>query len=121
MPAVALNAFVAENEPVRLANGQVDSVEFQVAAVRGRATTILTPYYRVLSVEAVNLGGGVIGSMKRVILKLAAKIKVRSDNSGDSNKRLRTSQTERVYDPANSWIQFLWFGIRDGLKLLVVK
>ena len=27
----------------------------------------------------------------------------------------RTARTVLRYDPAQSWIQFLWFGLRDGL------
>jgi len=122
MSAVAINAFLAENEPIQLQKGQVDGVEFRQLAVGGKATTNLTPRYRELSVEAVNRGGGVIGAVKRAFVKFAANtFKVRSENPEDHGKRLRTATTMRTYDPANSWIQFLWFGLRDGLKVAVVK
>jgi hypothetical protein len=30
-------------------------------------------------------------------------------------ENLRTVRTVRRYDPTNTWFQFLWFGLRDGL------
>ena len=122
MPAVALNGFLAENEAIKLNKGQVDSIEFREVAVRGQATTTLIPRYRELSVESTQKGGGVRGSVKRALVKFVANtFKVRSENPDDHGKRLRTATTARTYDPANSWIQFLWFGLRDGLKVIVVK
>lgn len=122
MPAVAVNAFLAENEVIQIRKGDVDSVESQVAADGGQATTTLIPRYRELSIEAVNRGGGVFGSVKRAVVKFAANtFKVRSENPVDHGKTLRSATTTRIYDPKNSWIQFLWFGLRDGLKVVVVK
>jgi len=122
MPAVAINAFLAENEMIEIKKGDVDSVEFHVSAEGGQATTTLTPRYRELSVEAVNRGGGVFGAIRRGFLKFAANtFKVRSENPEDHGKKLRSATTARTYDPKNSWIQFLWLGLRDGLKVVVVK
>jgi hypothetical protein len=40
---------------------------------------------------------------------------VRSRNPDEDGDNLRTARTVRRYDPANSWIRFLWFSLRDAL------
>jgi hypothetical protein len=122
MPATALNEFLAENQPFKLQEGEVDAVEFRQTALRGTATTNITPRYRKLSVEPSDTGGSVFSSVKRAMNKVWANtFKIRSENPEDDGKRLRTAITLRTYDPANTWIQFLWFGLRDGLREVITK
>ena len=122
MPATALNEFMAENLSFKLQEGEVDAVEFRQTALRGTVTTNITPRYRKLSVEPSDTGGGVVSSVKRAIRKVRANtFKIRSENPEDDGKRLRTAITVRTYDPANSWIQFLWLGLRDGLSEVIIK
>ena len=122
MQATAFNRFLAESGPIKVARGRVDGIEFQQVAARGRATTTLTPRYRDLSFESSDSSGGVLSSVKHAVVKLAAsKFKVRSENPEDDGKKLHTAKAVRVYDPSNSWIQFLWFGFRDGFKAVVMK
>ncbi len=116
MPATALNRFLAENEPFELDDGWIEKVTFRQTARHGGVTTILTPRYRDLSVEPTGDGGGAIGSAKRAVEEFFADaFAVRSRNPDEDGDNLRTVQTVRRHDPATSWIQFLWFGLRDGL------
>ena len=116
MPATALNRFLAENEPFELDDGWIEKVTFRQTARHGRVTTILTPRYRDLSVEPTGDGGGAIGAAKRAVEEFFADaFVVRSRNPDEDGDNLRTVRTVRRYDPATSWIQFLWFGLRDGL------
>jgi hypothetical protein len=122
MQATAFNRFLAESGAIKFVRGWVDGIEFQQVAARGRATTTLTPRYRELSFESSDSGGGVLGSVERAVVKFAAStFKVRSENPEDAGKKLHTAKAVRVYDPSNSWIQFLWFGLRDGFKAVVMK
>jgi hypothetical protein len=122
MPAVALNDFLSENQPFKLHKGQVDGVEFRQVARGGSATTTLTPRYQDLSVTPSDTGGGVFTSVKRAMKKVWANtFKVRSENPDDDGKPPRTVRTRRLYDPSSSWVQFLWFGLRDGLRVVVLK
>ena len=122
MRAVALNDFLSENQPFKLDKGQVDGVEFRQVATGGSVTTTLTPRYQDLSVTPSDTGGGVFTSVKRAMKKVWANtFKVRSENPDDDGKPPRTVRTRRRYDPSNSWVQFLWFGLRDGLRAAVLK
>ena len=122
MPATAINRFLEENEPIRLAKGQVDSVHFRQVVRRGRSETTLTPRYHDLSVESAEEGGGVIGSVKRGVVKFMANtFKMHDENPEDDGKRVRVAKAIVVYDPTKSWVQFIWLGLREGLKLTIMK
>jgi hypothetical protein len=117
MPAAAFNRFLAENESFEFEDGWVESITFRQTARDGRASTILTPRYRDLSVKPTGEGGGLIGSVKREVEEfIADAFVVRSRNPDEDGDNLRTARTVRRYDPAQNWIRFLWFGLRDGLK-----
>ncbi|MBA2458406.1 MAG: hypothetical protein H0V43_05545 [Gemmatimonadales bacterium] len=116
MSAKAFNRFLGENEPFEFDNGWVEGIGFRQDVKGGRATTTLTPRYRDLSVEPTGEGGGLIGSVKRAAQEFVAQtFVVRSRNPDEDGKNLRTARTVRRYDPAITWVQFLWFGLRDGL------
>ena len=113
MPATALNRFLGENESFELDDGWIEGITFRQTARGGRATTILTPRYRDLSVEPTGGGGGPIGAVKEFI---ADAFVVRSRNPDEDGDNLRTARIVRRYDPTQSWLQFLWFSLRDALE-----
>lgn len=120
MPATAFNRFLAENEAFEVERGVVESVAFRQAARGGRATTTLTARYRDLSVETTGDGGGVIGAVTREVKEvLADALVVRSRNPEEDGDNLRTIRTVRRYERSQSWLQFLWLGLRDGLMATV--
>lgn len=117
MPAQAFNRFLSENEAFRFDNGMVERIDVQQTVEGGRAITAVTPRYRDLSVEPTGDGGGVVGSVVRGVKEFVAQaIAVRSDNHGED---LRTGRTVRRYTPEQTWLQFLWFGIRDGVQAVL--
>lgn len=82
----------------------------------GRARTTVTPRYRDLSVQPTGDGGGLIGSVKRAVEETVADaLVVRSGNPGDDDEEPRVARTVRRYDPTSTWLQFLWFSLREGL------
>jgi Domain of Unknown Function (DUF748) len=113
MPAAAFNRFLTQNESFEFESGRVVSITFRQTARRGRATTTMTPRYHDLSVETPGDGGGLVGEVKEFI---ADALVVRSRNPDEDGDNLRTARTVRRYDPAQSWPQFLWFNLRDGLN-----
>ncbi len=116
MPAAAFNRFLSVNEAFEFDEGQIDSVTIEQTARGGMATTVITPRYHDLSVNPTGEGGGPIGSVGRALKKFVANaFVVRSRNPGEDGKDLRTVRTVRLYDPTETWVQFLWFSVRDGL------
>ncbi|HUQ16115.1 MAG TPA: hypothetical protein VM094_08665 [Gemmatimonadales bacterium] len=117
MSAASFNQFLGENESFEFEEGRVEGIAFRQTARSGRATTTLTPRYRDLSVEPTGEGGGLVGSVARAVEEfIADAFVVRSRNPDEDGDNLRTARTVRHYHPAQSWTQFLWFGLRDGLK-----
>jgi hypothetical protein len=120
MPAGALNGFLAETEPVRLKSGQIDSITFTTRTSGGVSKTTLTPYYRDLGIDIVSQGG-VKGFLKASVIEFGANsLKVRGDNP-DGDKPARSATVSRRYEATQSWLSFLWLGLRDGLLKTVVK
>jgi hypothetical protein len=117
MPVTAFNRFLAENESFEFDDGWIEGITFRQTSRGGRATTMLTPRYRDLSVEPTDDGGGVIGSVSRALNELFADaFVVRSRNPDEDGENLRTARTVRRYNPSQNWTQFLWLGLRDALE-----
>ena len=94
----------------------MDGIDFRQTVSGGRALTTVTPRYHDVSVEPTSEGGGVVGSVKRAVKKFVANAFVVHDRNPDEDgDNLRTARIVRRYDPARTWLQFLWFGLRDGL------
>jgi hypothetical protein len=116
MSAASFNRFLAENESFDFGDGSVDGIDFRQTVSGGRALTTITPRYREVSVRPTSEGGGVLGSVKRAVKKFVANaFVVRDRNPDEDGDHLRTARIVRRYDPAKTWLQFLWFGLRDGL------
>ncbi len=63
-----------------------------------------------------------IGSVKRGVVKFMANtFKVHDENPEDDGKKVRVANAIVVYDPTKSWVQFIWLGLREGLKLTIMK
>jgi hypothetical protein len=120
MPAKAFNRFLSVNEAFAFDNGWVEEFEFRQTVRAGLARTTMTPRYRDLSVDPVGEGGGVIGSVTRGAKEfLAQTFVVRSSNPGAEDKPPRVARTTRPYYPKFTWLQFLWFGLREGLMEVI--
>jgi hypothetical protein len=120
MPAQAFNRFLAVNEPFAFDNGWVEEIEFRQTVKGGLARTTMTPRYRDLSVDPTGKGGGVIGSVTRGAKEfLAQSLVVRSSNPGRDDKPPRVARTTWPYYAKFTWLQFLWFGLREGLMEVI--
>ncbi|HTR77126.1 MAG TPA: DUF748 domain-containing protein [Gemmatimonadaceae bacterium] len=120
MPVAAFNGFLQETTPVRIKGGQADSIVFSIHTSGGIAKGKATPLYRDLAIDFSS--GGVLGFVKAGVVEFAAnKFKVRSNNPDEKGKKPTIGTSSRSYDPSNSWISFLWMGVRDPLLKAVVK
>ena len=78
----------------------MDSIDFRQVVVRGRSKTTLTPRYHDLSVESADEGGGVIGSVKRGVVKFVANtFKVHDENPTDDGKQRAGGERDRALRP----------------------
>jgi len=115
MPAKAFNRFLSANEAFEFDKGEIESVAIRQTTRNGLATTSVTPKYHDLSVKPTGEGGGLVGSVARGVKKFIANaFVVRSRNPDEDGKHLRTARTQRRYDPARTWLQFVWIGVRDA-------
>jgi hypothetical protein len=122
MPIGALNPFLTETMPVKIKDGQIDSVIFAMNATGGANAITLTPYFRDLGIDITNPKGNVRGFVKAGLIEVGANsLKVRSRNPDSPKDRPRTAKVSRRYEPSQSWISFLWLSLRDGLLKVVVK
>jgi hypothetical protein len=120
MPAEAFNRFLSLNEAFEIDGGRVEEIDIRQTMRAGRARTTITPRYRELSVEPTGEGGGLIGSVTRGAREfLAQAFVVRSSNPAEEGDEPRVARTVRRYDPTNTWPQFLWFSVRDGLMEVI--
>ena len=118
MPAEAFNGYLSVNEAYQFDGGAIEEITFRQSARGGVARTTLTPRYRDLSVEATGEGGGIVGSLKRTVTEFVADaLVVRSHNPADGGDDFRIARTVSRYDPRNTWIQFLWFSLREALMV----
>lgn len=116
MPVKAFNRFLSVNEAYEFDDGWVEEIEFRQTVRDGRARTTVVPRYRELSVEPTGDGGGVIGSVSREVKEfLAQSLVVRSRNPEEEGEDPLVARTVHRYDPADTWLQFLWFSLREGL------
>jgi hypothetical protein len=116
MPAPAFNRFLAVNEAFEFGEGRVEGIAFRQTVRGGRAVTTVTPRYHDLSVQPTGDGGGLVGSVKRAVKKFVANAFVmRSRNPGEDGEELQSGRVVRRYDPGSTWLQFVWFGLRDAL------
>jgi hypothetical protein len=127
MPATALNPFVEEVLPLRIADGQVAGVSFSAAVNAGVARGRITPRYTDLSVEVMRRGsggilggGGVLGGAARGIASFVAnQWKVRGNNPDNPTKPPRSGRIRHAFRPDQTLPAFLWASVRDGLLQVV--
>ena len=54
-----------------------------------------------------------------IVFLVAGAFVVRSRNPDEDGADFRSGRTVRRYRPERTWLQFMWFGVRDGLTEVV--
>lgn len=128
MSATALNPFIEEVLPLRIANGQVTGINFSATVRAGVARGRITPRFTDLQVsvmrrgsEGILGGGGIIGGMARGIASFVAnQWGVRGNNPDNPTKPPKSGRILATFRSNQTLPAFLWSGMRGGL-LKVVK
>jgi hypothetical protein len=128
MPATALNPFIEEVFPLRIANGRVAKVSFGAQVLAGVARGSITPRFADLSVSVTRRGsggilggGGVLGGVARGIASFVAnRWEVRDKNPDNPTKSPKSGRIRYTFRSDQALPAFLWGSLREGL-LQVVK
>ncbi len=105
MPATALNAFVEEVAPLKIASGEVTEVGFRVKVTAGVARGTITPRFNDLSIAVtargsggIMGGGGIVGGVARSLASFAAnRWKVRSNNPENAKAPVLRGKIRHVF------------------------
>lgn len=127
MPATALNPFVEEVLPLRIANGRVAGVTFSGVVNAGVARGSITPRYADLSVAVMRRGsggilggGGVLGDAARGIASFFAnQWRVRGNNPDKPTKPPLSGRIHHAFRSDQTLPAFLWASVRGGLLQVV--
>jgi hypothetical protein len=127
MPAAALNTFVEEVSPLRIADGRVVGITFNAAVRHGVARGWVTPRFNDLSVSVMRRGSGgilgdrgIVGGAARGIASMMANWEVRGNNPDHPSKPPLSGRIRHAFRSDETLPAFLWAGVWGGL-LLVVK
>ncbi len=128
MSAAALNPFIEEVLPLRIANGQVTGVNFSATVSAGVAHGRITPRFTDLQVSVMRRGrggilggGGIIGGVARGLASFVAnQWGVRGNNPDNPTKPPKSGRILATFRSNQTLPAFLWSGMRGGL-LKVVK
>jgi len=127
MPATALNPFVEEVYPLRIADGRVTGISFGAGVSAGVARGRITPRFTDLSVSVMRRGsggilggGGIVGGAARGIASMVANWQVRGNNPGSPPKPPLSGRIHYAFRSDQTLPAFLWASVAGGL-LQVVK
>ena len=127
MPASALNPFIEEVYPLRIADGRVTGIRFRAGVSAGVARGWITPRFTDLSVSVMRRGssgilgrGGIFGGAARGIASMMANWQVRGNNPGNPTKPPLSGSIHYTFQSDQTLPAFLWAGVAGGL-LQVVK
>jgi hypothetical protein len=127
MPATALNPFVEEVLPLRIAAGRVAGIGFSADVSAGIARGIVTPRYTDLSISVTRRGsggilggGGVLGGAARGIASFVAnRWQVRGSNPDNPTKLPLNGRIRHTFRSDQTLPGFLWASVRGGLLQVV--
>jgi len=126
MPAAALNPFIEEVYPLRIADGRVTGIRFRAGVSAGVARGWITPRFTDLSVSVMRRGssgilgrGGIFGGAARGIASMMANWQVRGNNPGNPTKPPFSGSIHSTFRSDQTLPAFLWAGVAGGLLQVV--
>jgi hypothetical protein len=126
MPATALNRFVQEVFPWKIAKGQIAEIKFTAAVNSGVADGTITPLYTDLSVDVTRRGSkgilgapGIVGHTVRGIASMAGDLQVHASNPNAPTKPPRSGTIHHLFTGQETLPAFLWASLRDGMLLVI--
>jgi len=126
MPATALNRFIEDVLPWRIAKGQIGEIKFAAVVTNGVAVGTITPLYTDLSAKVTRRGSkgilgapGIVGHTVRGIASMAGDLQVHANNPNAPTKPPRTGAIHHVFAGQETLPAFLWASLRDGMLLVI--
>jgi len=126
MPAAALNPFLEEVLPLRIAAGRVAGISFDAAVRHGVARGWVTPRFNALSITVMRRGSGgilgdrgIVGGAARGIASMMANRQVRENNPGHPSKPPLSGRIRHVFRSDETLPAFLWVSVWGGLLPVV--
>jgi len=126
MPAMALNRFIEDVLPWRIAKGQIGEIKFAAVVTNGVAVGTITPLYTDLSAKVTRRGSkgilgapGIVGHTVRGIASMAGDLQVHANNPNAPTKPPRTGAIHHVFAGQETLPAFLWASLRDGMLLVI--
>jgi hypothetical protein len=104
-------------EYVKVDNGSIKGVSFDVSSSSGLASGTLAATYRDLELSLLSKrtgnSGGFFDSVASFLLN---GFKIRGDNSFGVKERYKTGKIDYVRGRGDTFVQYLWFSLRSGLR-----
>jgi hypothetical protein len=109
-----INSFLEISDHMRIKEGVLEAVTYEINVASGRATGNVSGVYRNLTIAAINkTTGSEKGFSDKVTSFIANNFKIRRKNVPGSMKIGKVSYTRQPDDP---FFQYAWFSLRTGVR-----
>ena len=120
MDATLLNSFIEACEHKRIKSGILQSAAFNITVNSGRASGTVAIVYNDLSIVTINSNTGSENGVFNRIASIFGKLFIiRSSNMPDADGLIKKGEIKFVRNPANPFLQFVWFALRSGVGDIV--
>jgi hypothetical protein len=120
MEASKLNSFIEAGEHHRIKSGIINSAKFNINVVSGHASGELYAVYNDLSIVVLNnITGSENGIIDRVSSLFGKMFVIRGSNLPDKQGNMKIGAIKYSRASDDYFMQFLWFGLRNGLADVV--
>ena len=120
MDLSALNSYLEPGEQIRIKSGTLQSATYDVAIESGHAGGSLRAIYTNLNFAVINKSSGSEkGLSNRIVSFIANTFKIRTSNVPDKSGAIKIGKVDFSRQRDTTFLQFLWFSIRSGIKDVV--
>jgi hypothetical protein len=120
MDATELNSFIEPSEHQRIKSGIIQSANFNINVISGKANGSLRVNYKDLSIALINKETGSDKGLFNQVASFFGKVfVVRSKNLPDEKGLIEIGEIKYTRHPDDYFIQYLWFSLRNGIAVVV--
>lgn len=116
MDISALNPYLETAEQMRIKQGVVQAVTFEINVASGRASGNVQAVYTDLAFAAINEHtGSEKGFSDRITSFIARSFKIRGTNVPDKSGATKIGEVKYIRQRDDPFFRFLWFALRSGV------
>jgi len=116
----ALNSFLEPAEQIRIKSGVLQSATFDINVTSGHANGYLRAVYTDLTFAIIRKETrSEKGFFDLITSFIANTFKIRGTNVPDQSGSIKIGEVKHTRAPNNSFIQFVWFALRTGVRDVV--